>query len=396
MTKNILISGASVAGPALAYWLRQYGFRPTVVERAPAPRDGGYAVDFRGVSLETLRRMGILEEVQRHATQMGDMDYVNENGKKVGSTPPVVFSGELEILRGDLVKILYERTRHDVEYLFDDSITGITQDADGVNVTFLNSPPRRFDLVVGADGVHSNVRSLAFGAEEQYAHNLGLYVSVGTVPNHLNLDRKGRFFNTPGRLAGMYPARGNTEAKAMFYFKSEQLDYGRRDVTRQKDLLTEAFAGAGWEVPTLVDAIRRAPDFYFDSITQIKMEHFTNGRVALVGDAGYCASPMSGMGTSLALVGAYVLAGELASAADHQAAFLGYEQEMRVYIESCQEQAEAGKVWLVPGSAGMIRFRNWNYKMLRYPPFNKIFDRMALKAANVIKLKDYRTTTAAQ
>ncbi|MFD1051412.1 FAD-dependent monooxygenase, partial [Kibdelosporangium lantanae] len=215
-----------------------------------------YAVDFRGASLEALRRMGILEEVQRHATRMGDMDYVNEKGRKVGSTPPVVFSGELEILRGDLVKILYERTRHDVEYIFDDSITGITQDANGVNVTFLNSPARRFDLVVGADGVHSNVRSLAFGAEEQYAHNLGLYVSVGTVPNHLGLDRKGRFFNTPGRLAGMYPARGNTEAKAMFYFKSEQLDYGRRDVTRQKDLLTEAFAGAGWEVPTLVDAIR--------------------------------------------------------------------------------------------------------------------------------------------
>jgi 2-polyprenyl-6-methoxyphenol hydroxylase-like FAD-dependent oxidoreductase len=389
--RNVLISGASVAGPALAYWLRRYGFNPTVVERAPAPRDGGYAVDFRGASLEVLDRMGILDEVRQRATNMGDMEYVNSAGKRVGSTPPVVFSGELEVLRGDLVAILYEHTRHDVEYIFDDSITGITQDENGVKVTFERTGSQTFDLVIGADGLHSNVRSLVFGDESQFIRDLGLYVSVFTAANHLGLNHKGRFYNAPGKLAGMYPARDNSEAKAMFYFTSEQLDYGRRDTARQQQLLADAFAGEGWEVPQLLKAMRQAPDFYFDSISQIQMDHFTNGRTALVGDAGYCASPMSGMGTSLALVGAYVLAAELAAAGgEYPNAFGQYENEMWAYIATCQKQATDSQMWFVPGSKAMIRFRNWNYRMLRYKPMSGIFTKMALKAANVIKLKDYR------
>jgi 2-polyprenyl-6-methoxyphenol hydroxylase-like FAD-dependent oxidoreductase len=388
--KNILISGASVAGPALAFWLRRHGFNPTVVERAPAPRPGGYAVDFRGASMEVLRRMDILDDVRKAATDTGDMVYVDSAGKRVGSTPPVVFSGELEVLRGDLVAILHERTRHDVEYVFDDSITGITQDEDAVKVTFQRSAPRSFDLVIGADGLHSNVRSLVFGEEAQFLHHLGLYVSVFTARNHLGLDRTGRFHNTPGKTAGMYAARANTEAKAMFYFRSEQLDYDRRDVRYQQELLADAFAGEGWEVPRLLEAMSTAPDFYFDSVSQIHMDHFTSGRVALVGDAGYCASPMSGMGTSLALVGAYVLAGELAAGGEHSAAFARYEEEMRAYIKSCQKQAVDGGAWLVPRSNTMIKLRNLNYRMLRYPPMRGIFTRMALKAANVIRLKDYR------
>ncbi|TCO65095.1 FAD-dependent monooxygenase [Actinocrispum wychmicini] len=395
MTKNILISGASVAGPALAFWLRRYGFNPTVVERAPAPREGGYAVDFRGAALEALARMGILDEVKQYATQMGDMDYVNSAGKRVGSTPPVVFSGELEVLRGDLVKVLYERTRHDVEYIFNDSITSITQSGHGAAVTFERGAPREFDLVIGADGVHSNVRSLVFGAEEKFAHHLGMYVSVSTVANYLGLEYRGRCHNTPGRMAGMYPARGNTEAKALMFFTADELDYGRRDTARQRELLNTAFAGEGWEVPRILDEIRRSPDFYFDSITQIKMEHFTHGRVALLGDAGYCASPLSGMGTSLALVGAYVLAGELASAVDHQTAFARYEDEMRGYIKACHAQAAGAGMWLVPGSNAMIRFRNWNYRLLRLKPFSGFFTKVALKAANTIRLKDYAAFTRA-
>ncbi|MEV4311874.1 FAD-dependent monooxygenase [Actinocrispum sp. NPDC049592] len=387
---KILISGASVAGPALAYWLRRYGFQPTVVERAPAPRPGGYAVDFRGASMDALSRMGILDEVRRAATDMGDMEYVNERGKRIATTPPVVFSGELEVLRGDLVNILYNRTREDVEYIFDDTITSIAEDGHGVKVTFQNAAPRAFDLVIGADGLHSKVRELMFGGEERFIKHLGLYASVFTAGNHLGLDHKGRFYNSPGRTAGMYPARNNTEAKAMFYFASDQLDYGRRDTGRQKQLLRQAFADEGWEIPRLLNEMDRAGDFFFDSVSQIHMDHFTSGRTALVGDAGYCASPMSGMGTSLALVGAYVLAGELKAAnGDHRIAFPRYEQEMRPFIESCWKQAEDGQAFFVPRTNRMIKLRNLSYRMLRYPPMRGIFTKMALKAANIIKLKDY-------
>jgi 2-polyprenyl-6-methoxyphenol hydroxylase-like FAD-dependent oxidoreductase len=320
--RNVLISGASVAGPALAYWLRQYGFTPTVVERAPAPRPGGYAVDFRGAAMNALQRMGILDAVRARATNMGDLTYFTGDGRKVARLPSVALSGELEILRGDLVEILYGLTSHNVEYLFDDTITSLHQDADGVNVTFESAPPRRFDLVIGADGLHSTVRRLTFGEESAYTKDLGLYGTVFTAPNHLGLDHVAQFVNVPGKVAGMYSARDNSEAKVLMYFTAEPLTYDRHDPDAQKKIVAEAFAGVGWEVPRMIDAIWPATDLYFDRISQIHLDQHHLGRVALAGDAGYCASPLSGMGTSLALVGAYVLAGELAAAGgDHQAAF---------------------------------------------------------------------------
>ncbi|WP_158881729.1 FAD-dependent monooxygenase [Amycolatopsis anabasis] len=388
--REVLISGASVAGPALAYWLRHYGFRPTVVERAPAPRDGGYAVDFRGAALEALSRMGILDEVRERATGMGEMTYVDGRGRKITSLPSVAFSGELEILRGDLVEILHRRTAGEAEYLFGDSITGIEQGADGVRVTFEHAEPRVFDLVLGADGLHSNVRSLVFGEESRFLRHLGLYVSVFTTKNHLGLDHTGVFRTVPGKTAGMYSARENAEAKAMFYFTAGELAYDRRDTARQREILAEAYAGEDWEIPRLLEGLREAPDFYFDSVSQIHLDHYSTGRVALVGDAGYCASPLSGMGTSLALVGAYVLAGELAAAAgDHAVAFPRYEEQMRPYVAACQQQAIDGRKWFVPGSRAWLAIRNLNYRLMNLLPTGGLIEKMALKAANAITLKPY-------
>jgi 2-polyprenyl-6-methoxyphenol hydroxylase-like FAD-dependent oxidoreductase len=258
---TVLISGASVGGPALAYWLHRYGFTTTVVERAPAPRPGGYAVDFRGASLKVLDRMGILAEVEARATRMGSMVYVNESGKAVATTTPEAFSGELEILRGDLVDVLYELTAATTEYMFDDSIASLDQDESGVDVVFESGLRRRFDLVIGADGLHSNVRRLAFGPESSYVHDLGYYASVFTVENHLGLDHTGRIFTEPGKTVGTYSARDNAEAKALFYFASEPLSYDRRDLPAQQAIVTEQFAGIGWEVPRLLDGMRTAPDF---------------------------------------------------------------------------------------------------------------------------------------
>ncbi|GAB2558739.1 FAD-dependent monooxygenase [Kribbella endophytica] len=393
---TILISGASVAGPALAYWLQRFGHCVTVIEKAPAPRPGGYAVDFRGASLDVLDRMGLRAAVEARATRMGGMDYVNESGKTVARTSPTAFSGELEVLRGDLVEVLYDATRDRVEYVFGDSITGLSEDADGVLVEFERGAPRRFDLVVGADGLHSNVRRLAFGPEETFRHDLGYAVSVATVPNHLDLDHTGRLLSVPGKTVGAYSACGNTEAKALFYFATEGLNVDRRNTAAQRQLVEDTFAGIGWEVPRLLSELRVADDFYFDSISQIKLDSYSRGRIALVGDAGYCASPLSGMGTSLGIVGAYVLAGELQSALDnadpttaHARAFAAYDEVMRPFVAACQKQAVDGARWFIPGSRAFLALRNLTFRLMPYLPWRKLIDELPLKVGNAVDLKQY-------
>ncbi|MFF5206372.1 FAD-dependent monooxygenase [Streptosporangium sp. NPDC000396] len=389
--KNILISGASVAGPALAYWLRRHGFTPTVVERAPALRDGGYAVDFRGQAhLTVLDRMGIMADVKRAQTNMGAMWYVNEAGKKLASLPADLFSGDVEILRGDLARILYDATKDHTEYIFGDSITSISEDDDGVRVTFERGAPRRFDLVVGADGLHSNVRALAFGPESRFVNELGLYCAIFTTANHLGLDHTGHAYGTPGKLAAMYSARQNTEAKAMFYFGSPPLSYDRRDIGQQKKILAETFAGVGWETPRLLRAMWDAPDFYFDSVSQVHVDGWSRGRAVLLGDAAACASPLSGMGTGLAMVGAYVLAGELAAAGgDHRTGFARYEEAMRDYTRGCQKQGEGVSKWMVPESRFIAWFMNQNYKLLPYVPWKGLIAKGVRKTAEAITLKTY-------
>jgi 2-polyprenyl-6-methoxyphenol hydroxylase-like FAD-dependent oxidoreductase len=385
----VLISGAGIAGPALALWLSRRGFRCTVVERAPALRDGGYAVDFRGdVHLEVLSRMGILDEVLAASTRMGDVSCVNGRSQPLARLPADVLSGDIEILRGDLAHILYEATCHKAEYLWGDDIASLSQDAAGVDVTFERGKARRFDFVVGADGLHSRVRALAFGEESRFLRYLGYYVSIFTLDNYLGLDHSGLFYNTPGKLAGIYSARHNAEAKAMFYFASPELDYDPRDTGAQRKILADTYRGVSWEVPRLLQSSEHAPDFYFDSVSQVHVDRWSKGRVVLLGDAGYCASPLSGMGTGLAIVGAYVLAGELAAAgADPAGAFERYQARMRGYVRECQESA-SGK-WFIPSSRAAIWFRNQNLRLLPHLPWKGLIGKMARKTATAIDLPNY-------
>ena len=389
---NVLISGSSVAGPALAYWLHRHGFTPTIVERAPALRDGGYAVDFRGEAhLSVLRRMGLLADIERAKTGMGFMSYVNSAGKPQAKLPADLFAGDIEILRGDLARILYDATKEHTEYIFGDSITSLTEDAHGVTVTFERGAPRRFDLVIGADGLHSNTRRLAFGPEEQFVKHLGLQCAIFTTDNHLGLDHTGHAYRTAGRLVAMYSARHNTEAKAVFYFASPALDLDRRDVARQQAVLTEHFTGNGWQSERLLHDMRNAPDFYFDSVGQVHMDTWSRGRVALIGDAAYCPSSLSGMGSGLALVGAYVLAGELAAAhGDHRVAFARYELEMREYATGCQKMGDGVAKLMVPGNRFLATFLNRYYRLMPYLPGKNMAANMARKAAENITLRDYR------
>ncbi|WP_067179450.1 FAD-dependent monooxygenase [Microtetraspora niveoalba] len=346
---SILISGASVAGPALAYLLRRRGFTVTVVERAPAPRPGGQAIDVRGAALTVAERLGILADLQRCRTRMKGMSMLDGDGNELWRSTEVAFSSgrldsdDVEVLRDDLTGLLYDRTRQDVEYVFGDSITSLVQDEHGAHVTFERSAPRTFDLVVGADGLHSNVRGLAFGPERDFVHHLGTYVSIFSTDNYLGMEDWQTWFNDGTVGGAIYPVRGNAELRVNIGFQSEDpVEYDHRDVQAQKRLVAERLAHAGWEVPRLLKAMWGAPDFYFDSMAQVRMDRWSAGRVTLLGDAGYCASPLSGQGSSLALIGAYVLAAELGRS-DHETALAAYEARMRPFVELNQGLIEQNR-----------------------------------------------------
>jgi 2-polyprenyl-6-methoxyphenol hydroxylase-like FAD-dependent oxidoreductase len=399
-TRNILISGASIAGPALAYWLRRYGFNPTVVERAPAPRPGGQAIDLRGTARDVAERMGIIADVRQAHTGARGMASVDRAGRRLSTMSPELFGdsggaiAELEILRGDLVRILYTATRDEVEYLFDDSIAVIEQRADGVAVGFERGPAREFDLVVGADGVHSNVRRLAFGPEAQFVRDLGAYVAIFTMRAPVDLGGWELMHGIPakggGKTAALYPLGDTGRAIAMFFFAAPPQSYDRRDAERQKQLVARAFAGAGWQVPRMLEAMADAPDFYFDRACQVRMDSWSSGRVALLGDAGYCGSPLGGNGSSMALVGAYVLAGELAAArGDYRAALAGYEREMRDYVARCQKFARDSAGFLLPSSRAGFWMVQQMTRMLPYLPWKGLIAADFQKTANAVRLRDY-------
>jgi len=274
MTRSVLISGGGIAGPSLAYWLGTSGYAVTVVERAPGLRTSGAApVDFRGDQLALLERMGVLDDIRGSQTGMGDQTVIDASGRRLSTFPSVLFSGDVEIERGDLARILYNRSAGAAEYVFGDHVTGMTQDADGVDVTFAHGAPRRFDLVVGADGLHSAVRRLAFGEEPQFRYDLGLCVAGFDVPNTFGLDHGGLIYNEPGRLVMVASGRDRARAAVCLMFTASPPDCDWRDTDGQKQIVAEHFADVGWQAPALLAALRDAPELYFDTISQIRLGH---------------------------------------------------------------------------------------------------------------------------
>ncbi|RZQ65085.1 FAD-dependent monooxygenase [Amycolatopsis suaedae] len=339
---SVLISGAGVAGPALAFWLCRYGFDVTVVETAPRPRTGGYAVDFRGeVHLGLLRRMGLLDRLRELRTEPVAPRFVDEHGATKFVLPAEWAAGALEVRRGDLSRLLIEESG--AEYVHGDSIRSLHDDGDGVHVEFGHAPARRFDLVAGADGMHSNVRALVFGPESRYRTYLGYQVAGWQLPG--DAGRQTLAHSQPGRYAGI---SGNN---AYLLFASE------RDTDADpKRQLREAFAGMGWLVPSLLATLDDAEDLYFDSISRIDVEPWSRGRVVLVGDAA-CGATLGGRGTGTALVAAYVLAGELARG-EHRVAFERYERMVRGYATRCQEGGAETAAVLAPPTAAALAERD--------------------------------------
>jgi 2-polyprenyl-6-methoxyphenol hydroxylase-like FAD-dependent oxidoreductase len=391
--QTVLISGASIAGPALAYWLDQYGFRVTVAEKAPALRPGGQAVDFKGRSQRTvLERMGVWDEIQQRRTGRFDTMYLDASGRELAVMTGEFTGGDVEILRGDLTAILHERTRTRCEYRFGDSIAALTETADGVRAEFEHGAAQTFDLVVGADGIHSRVRRLVFGPERDFVRHLGYYYCVAGAPGWGHDARRrerliARAWNAPGRMA----ARGGSKGSHLYLFASGELAGARGDVAAQRRLITEKFAGMGGEVPSMLAELDRLDDFYLDAIAQVQMKgRYSSGRVALVGDAGY-GNTLGGFGTGLAVVGAYVLAGELAAAdGDHAAGYARYDEIMGRYVK-ITGFSNVGR-FMAPKTGWGIRGRNWLLGSRAFGLMMKYGD----KAANDIDLADYPTIAGAR
>ncbi len=342
--RRVLISGASIAGPALAVWLHRYGVDTGIVERAPELRRGGQNVDVRGAGREVARRMGVEDAIRAATTGEVGTRFVRPDGGAIAEFPAGRSdsggaTAELEILRGDLAQLLVDRTVGATEYRFDDRITGIREERDGVTVSFARAADERFDLVVAADGIGSSTRRLVFG-DEPVIRSLGLETSYATIPRTAADDDWWRWYVARGgRSISLRPDPHGTIRAALSTLVDPAAgrDASRRPVEEQRARLRARFADAGWEAARVLDGFDRADDLYYESIGQVHAPRWASGRVALVGDAAYCASPVSGMGTSLSLAGAYVLAGELAAHVDHRAAFRGYERIMRPYVEQAQQ-----------------------------------------------------------
>jgi len=352
---RVLISGASISGPVLAYWLSRHGFDVTVVERAPHLRKtGGHAVDLFRPAMEISEKMGVLPQIEAKATGTTRLTMYRtgiERPTEVDLTKIYGASSDrhVEIMRDDLSEAYYLAGRDHVEYVFADSITSISPDN---AVTFEHAAPREFDVVVGADGLHSNVRTLTFGPDAGRTRFLGGYLAVQSVPKALAREGQMDCHIGVGRLAGIYTAAPLDDARALFMFRSKrELQYHHRDVMRQKELLRDAFSGTHPTIDGWLDELDRTPAFYFDSITQLQLDTWSRGRVTLVGDAGYCPGPAVGGSTSLSVLGAYVLAGELAQAdGDYARAFAAYEQQMAEPVRRSRAFARTAAKTIVPGS----------------------------------------------
>lgn len=390
MPFDILINGGGIAGPSLAFWLARQGHAVTIAEQARQLRTGGQAVDFRGPALAVLEKMGLLAQVQASATQMGPLVLVDARGKEVGRLPAEVISGELEIHWGDLARILYQAVRQDVNYRFGVRVTELDDDGRRVGVTFSDASTGSYDLVIGADGLHSGTRRLVFGPEEQYVTQLGQCFGFFDIENRLRLDHCGMAYIDAGRTAALQGIEPDNPARASFYLTDPHLDFDYRDTDGNKRLFAQRYAGMGWEVPNLLQGLAEASEVYFDSIAQVHLPSYSRGRVCLIGDAAWCATPRSGMGTTLAMVGAYVLAHELRTAGDdYAAAFAQYQRLLAPYVARCQKLAIATLRTERFSSGRLAKLRNVALRLVRIPGVSKLVARQSLAVARSFRLPNY-------
>lgn len=359
----MLISGSGIGGPTLAYWLKAAGFEPTIIEHAPTLRSGGYVIDFWGLGYDIAERMGLIEEINRAGYHIREVRIVDAEGTRISGFGTSVFleltgGRYVTVSRGALSQLLFKRVNRDIETIFGDQIIEIDDQKTHVKVRLESGAERRFDFVVGADGLHSGVRRLVFGPQDRFEKRLGYVVAAFEAPGYQPRNEDVYvMYNEPGRMVGRVSLRGE---KTLFLFIfAEDADTPVHDLPAQKRLVRTKFSNSRWECPSILDALDGAPELYFDRVSQIRTEHWSRGRVALVGDAAYCVSLLAGQGSALAMTGAYILAGELAKAAGrHDIAFANYERLLRGFIEKKQRGAERFASAFAPKTQLGLFFRN--------------------------------------
>ena len=365
---RVLISGAGIAGPTLAYWLDHFGFRTTIVEKAPRLRTGGYVIDFWGTGFDVADRMNLLEEIRRKGYFVEEVKVVDRTGKQISGFSAAAFaratkSRFVSLARGDLAASIFERIGSRAETIFDDFISKIMEKDDCVQVRFASGVERQFDLVVGADGLHSRVREITFGPEH-FERFLGYKVAAFGIDGYTPRDELAYVMYTEvGQQVSRFAMRDN---RTMFLFIFADRDPDSGDPASQRAVLRQRFGSSGWECPAILDALDRTDELYFDRVSQIRMNAWSRGRVALVGDAAYCVSLLAGQGSALAMAGAYILAGELHRAnGDYQAAFARYEELFRTLIETKQNSALRYAGAFAPTSRIGLWLRNRIFNLLR-------------------------------
>jgi 2-polyprenyl-6-methoxyphenol hydroxylase-like FAD-dependent oxidoreductase len=387
--KSVLISGAGIAGPTLAYWLKAAGFEPVIVERAPALRSGGYVIDFWGLGYDLAERMGLLGEINRIGYHVTELRIVNDSGRRVAGFGTKVFSEltggrNVTLQRSELSQLLFERLNGRVESIFGDRIIALEEQPDCVRVQLEHGGERRFDLVIGADGQHSSVRNLVFGPQSKFEKDLGYAVAAFEAHRYRPRDENVYLmYGQPGRMLGRFTLHDD-RALFLFVFVASKAELPAT-LDSQKALLRELYRRGGWECAKILCELDRTEELYFDSVSQIGMPTWSRGRIALVGDAAFCVSLLAGQGSALAMIAAYVLAGELsASQGRYQQAFASYEARLRSYISIKQSGAKRFAGSFAPKTRTGLYFRNMIIKAFVIPGLarlavgTEIADRIAL------------------
>jgi 2-polyprenyl-6-methoxyphenol hydroxylase-like FAD-dependent oxidoreductase len=390
--KTILISGAGIAGPTLAFWLRAAGFEPTLIERAPALRTGGYVIDFWGLGYDIAERMGLAEDINRVGYHMRELRIVDDRGQRVAGFGTKVFreltGGRYVTLgRSDLSRLIFEKVQG-AEVIFDNEIVGLQEQADGVQVQFKNGDERRFDLVIGADGLHSRVRELTFGPQPQYEHHLGYLVAAVEVRGYRPREEDIYvMYGQPGRMVGRFTLHDDR----MLFLLVFVADSGSLPATldQQRAMLRDRYHNGRWECPCILAELDRTHELYFDRVSQIRIGSWSRGRIALVGDAAFCVSLLAGQGSALAMISAYVLAGELANAGGrYKEAFAKYEAFLRAYINTKQRGAERFAGAFAPKTHWGLWFRNHVMRAFAIPGLARFA--VGRDVIDTLRLPDYR------
>lgn len=394
MSGSILVSGGGIAGCCVAWWLQRCGYAVTIVEQAAEPRDGGYVIDFWGLGYDVAEKMGLLDDLREHDLAVRDFRIVDRGGRRIsgfdqGALQDLTHGRIMSLQRSALASTLYRALNDRVTVRFGDCVTSLDESVDGVDVRFHHGAPARFDLVIGADGLHSAVRRLVFGEESKFERFLGYHVAAFSAPGYGYRDPHAYVtYGEAGRQIWRITLNEDTAVFLLVFAEANALAVPMHDASRQKDVLKCLYAGSGWETIDMLHALAAANDLYVDRVSQIVMPRWTSGRIALIGDACACPSLLAGEGSAMAMAEAYTLAGELVVAGgDHGRAFQAYEQRLRPYVERKQKGARGFASSFVPKTAAGLWLRNLSINAVTWFGLTRLL--FGPQLGDPMKLRDY-------